>query len=69
MKKQKKIVLDSFNIPKTMKMVSVETGIDRANICRYIAKWMKDGIIELVGKSNCRVTGAIAGYYIIVLKQ
>ena len=41
--KQKKIVLDSFSVkPKTMKMVSVETGVDRANICRYVGDgWKK----------------------------
>lgn len=29
--------------PSTMLMVSIETGILRANICRYVAKWQKQG--------------------------
>ena len=30
-----------YSHPKTMLMVSIETGILRANICRYVAFWEK----------------------------
>lgn len=42
--------------PKTMLMVSIETGIMRANICRYIAEMRKEGIIEPIYKGICRIS-------------
>lgn len=40
----------------TMKTVSVKTGIDRANICRYIAKRRKQNKIYLVKYGICPIT-------------
>ena len=46
---QMKKVFEAFKRqPATMLMVSVETGILRANICRYVAKWKREGIISYV---------------------
>ena len=49
--------------PSTMLMVSIETGIVRANICRYVAKWQKQGSIHLLKQGLCKVSKHRAGYY------
>ena len=49
--------------PKTMKMVSVEVGIDRANICWFVDALRKAGTIYNCGRGTCRVTKAMATYY------
>lgn len=49
--------------PKTMLMVSIETGILRANLCRYIAKWRQSNSIELVKTGICPISKHRAGFY------
>lgn len=49
--------------PKTMLMVSIETGILRANICRYVAEWEKENRICIVRKGICPISKHRAGYY------
>jgi hypothetical protein len=49
--------------PSTMLMVSIETGILRANICRYVAKWQKSNSIHLLKQALCKVSKHRAGYY------
>lgn len=49
--------------PSTMLMVSIKTGVLRANICRYVAKWEKQGKIAEVKKDLCKVSKCQAGYY------
>ena len=49
--------------PSTMLMVSIETGILRANICRYVAKWQKSNSIHLLKQGRCKVSKHRAGYY------
>lgn len=49
--------------PSTMLMVSIETGILRANICRYVAKWQKINSIHLLKQGLCKVSKHRAGYY------
>lgn len=49
--------------PSTMLMVSIETEILRANICRYVAKWQKQGSIQLLKQGTCKVSKHRAGYY------
>ncbi|SHG57883.1 hypothetical protein SAMN05444483_11724 [Salegentibacter echinorum] len=51
------------NQPSTMLMVSVKTGILRANICRYVAKWKKQGRIVEVKNELCRISKFPARYY------
>jgi hypothetical protein len=60
---QKKRVFEAFQQPKTMLMVSVETGILRANICRYIAEWQKENRICIVREGICPISKHRAGYY------
>lgn len=61
---QMKIVFAAFKQkPATMLMVSVETGILRANICRYVAAWQKQGSIQLLKHRLCKVSKHRAGYY------
>lgn len=42
--------------PKTMKQVEVQTGIDRPNICRYVAWLRKRNKIVTVKKDTCPIT-------------
>ncbi len=49
--------------PKTMLQVSIETGIRRANICRYVAKMRKQDIIYLDRKGLCPISKCRAGFY------
>ena len=42
--------------PKTMLMVSIETGILRANITRYVAKWRKESRIKTIRKGVCPIS-------------
>lgn len=60
---QKTKVFNAFSTqPKTMLMVSVETGVLRANICRYVADWREQNKIQEVIKGLCRITKHRAGY-------
>lgn len=49
--------------PKTMLMLSVETGILRANLCRYVAEWEKENRICIVRKGICPISKHRAGFY------
>lgn len=49
--------------PSTMLMVSIETGILRANICRYVCRWQKTGKIHLLRQGICEISKHPAGYY------
>ena len=49
--------------PKTMLQVSIETGILRANICRYIAEMMDNELVQCLYKSLCPHTRFRAGFY------
>lgn len=63
-KAQMKRVFEAFHKPKTMLMASKETGILRANICRYIAKWEKQNIIKRGLKKACKISKAKAFYFV-----
>jgi len=52
-----------YRKPKTMLMVSFETGILRANICRYVAVWRKQSRICIVRKGICPISKHRAGFY------
>ena len=52
-----------FNKPATMRMVEVQTGILRPNICRYVARLQKSGKIKLIKFGYCPYTRHIAGFY------
>lgn len=49
--------------PKTMLQVSFETGILRANICRYVAEFDRQDLIKLYRKGLCPITKHRAGFY------
>jgi hypothetical protein len=49
--------------PSTMLMVAHETGIERASICRYLAKLQKINNIHLLKQGLCKVSKHRAGYY------
>jgi hypothetical protein len=52
-----------YSKPKTMLMVSVETGILRANLCRYVAEWQKQDCIRKVTTKDCKISKHRAGFY------
>jgi len=52
-----------FQSPATKLQVSKQTGIERANICRYVSYFRKRGNIAVVKKSYCLITKHLAGYY------
>lgn len=63
-KAQYQIVYQSFKErPKTMLDVSLETGILRANICRYVADMDDKGLIECLYKAKDKHTNFTAGHY------
>lgn len=59
----KRVFAALYRQPKTMLMVSIETGILRANICRYVAEWEKENRICIVRKSICPISKHRAGFY------
>lgn len=55
--KQKRRVYKAFqSSPKTMLQVSEETGIMRANICRFVGEWKKQDAIKIAYKGICPIT-------------
>lgn len=60
---QQRVFKAFYSAPKTMLMVSIETGILRANICRYIAEWEAQNKIAIHHKGTCKISKHIAGYY------
>lgn len=58
----KRVYKAFFEAPKTMLMVSKETGILRANICRYVSKLRKHDNIAEVKKGLCKISNHKAGY-------
>jgi hypothetical protein len=52
-----------FDEPKTMKEVELDTNIDRAHICRYVATFLKENRIAFLYDRKCRATGSLAGAY------
>lgn len=48
--------------PKTMLMVAEETGIYRANICRFVATLRKLHKVAVVTLKRCQITKHTAGY-------
>lgn len=47
---------------KTMLMVSLETGILRANICRYVAELDREGKLDVSHVGLCRISKHRAKY-------
>lgn len=60
---KKRVFAALYRQPKTMLMVSIETGILRANICRYVAEWQEKGSIQLFKQGVCKISKHRAGYY------
>jgi hypothetical protein len=49
--------------PSTMRMIELSTGILRPNICRYVARLKRHGMIQLVKRGHCPCTNHPAGFY------
>ena len=62
-KDQLKTVFEAFSeAPATMLMIARRTGIERANICRYVATMRKEDRIFFVKKGLCAITRHAANY-------
>lgn len=59
----KRVFAALYKQPKTMLMVSIETGILRANICRFVAEWTKLNCIRVIRKGICPISKHRAGFY------
>ena len=59
----RKVTIAFSGVPKTMLQVSIETGIFRANLCRYVAVMKKQETIFLVNKGICPISNHRAGFY------
>jgi DNA-binding transcriptional regulator LsrR (DeoR family) len=60
---QEKITFrEFFKQPSTMFQVARRTGIDRANICRFVAKQKRANTIEVVKTDIDPLTGFTAQY-------
>ena len=63
LKQETKVYLSLKERPKTTLMVSVETGILRANICRHVETLRKKGLIQLYKIGLCQISNHRAGYH------
>jgi len=52
----KRVFAAFYGNPKTMLMVSIETGIMRSNITRYVAKWHRQNSIKIVRLGICQIS-------------
>ncbi|WP_067145323.1 hypothetical protein [Pseudotamlana agarivorans] len=59
----KRVYSSFYEAPKTMLMVSMETRIYRASICRYVAQLKDENLIVEVRKGFCEISKAPANYY------
>lgn len=62
-KQRKKVIIAFSKEPKTMLQVSIETGVLRANICRFIAQWQLEDAITLIRMGICPISKHKAGFY------
>lgn len=62
-RQMQRVFLSLYKKPKTMLMVAEETGIYRANICRYVAEWERRNCIQIYRKGLCPITNHRAGFY------
>ena len=61
---QFKKTFDAFFIePQTMKELSIKTGIDRANICRFCRTLRINRKIAVVKKAYCSITKRLVNKY------
>ena len=58
-----KILKSLFEAPKTMLMVSRDTGIERASICWAVYNLCNSGRIRFVKYGACAITKRKAGFY------
>jgi hypothetical protein len=63
MNRQLDIIEAAFLSPATMLMIAEVTGIERANIYRYVAVLRDAGGICVHHRGECSITGYKANYY------
>jgi hypothetical protein len=52
----KRVFAALYSQPKTMLMVSIETGIRRSNITRFVAEWKRQNSVKIVRKGICPIS-------------
>lgn len=59
---KKRVYAALYKEPQTMLMVSIRTGILRANICRLVASWRETDSVFLVKEDLCKISKHKAMY-------
>jgi len=63
-KRQLQIISESWETkPGTMLEIALRNGIERANVCRYVATLRKSCRIYFIGKGYCSISKHKAGIY------
>ena len=63
-RRQLQIVSESWaTLPGTMLEIAHRNGIERANVCRYVAALRKSERIYFIGKGYCSISKHLAGFY------
>ncbi len=52
-----------YELPQSMKMLSVRLGIDRANICWFVRQFRLSNRVGVAKKSKCAITKRIVNFY------
>lgn len=52
----KRVFAALYRQPKTMLMVSIETGVMRSNITWFVREWRKQNSIKIVRKGICPIS-------------
>lgn len=58
-----KVYLGFFKEPQSMKMLSIQLNIDRANICWFCREFRKYNQLGIAKKGLCRITKRYVNYY------
>ncbi len=62
-KPQSVIAYEAFDLPKSMRMVEIQTGVIRSNITYFIDDWREVNRIYYAGKGRCEITRRIVDFY------
>ncbi len=59
----KEVYKGFYNEPQTMKMLSIQLNIDRANICWFCREFRKNNQLGIFKRGFCKITKRYVNYY------
>ena len=59
----KEVYKGFYNEPQTMKMLSIQLNIDRANICWFCREFRKLNQLGIFKRGLCKITKRYVNYY------